>query len=425
MTEDYRILNPVGHGGFDVECIDGKTIVFDCGSKNTHLIENCILHYQEMHSYYNKSNKIDYVFLSHFDNDHVNGLSVLKKYFDIQNVIVPYIPRQYRVLYNYVTDNSVINFFHTVDSGKNIHIMESLLAKGNSFSLLRVDGYQRIQSCHNKWEWIYNSFFSSSQWEELRQLLAKKYGLDFGNISEEDENFDCIKQAEELNFDKNWIEALNSLPIIWGDYRDNQLCIPEIKQTEYHERFNIESYMSEIELSDEDISNINKAVGEVSGGKSKSSFAKNENGLIMLSKKFQLSQTAFAQIYYFPLPLKKPLIPLSFMCGNIEHSIKDIGKLSACIYTGDMRLDVKSCPAILDFLIMAGEPVLLFQIPHHGSSHNSKGRDLCGIPSAFFFWHDRDYSRINKNTSITRNLILKDKLIIIDTLVGLWCHIFI
>lgn len=425
MTENYRILNPVGHGGFDVECIDGKTIVFDCGSKTTHLIENCVLHYHELHSYYNKSNKIDYVFLSHFDNDHVNGLSVLKKYFDIQNVIVPYIPRQYRVLYNYVTDNSVINFFYTVDSGKNIHIIESPFAKFNSFSLLRPDGYQRIQSDHAKWEWVYNSFFSSSQWEDLRNLLVKKYGLDFGNISEEDEDFDCIKQDSELNPYKNWIETLNDMQKKWEDYRESQSCIREIKQTEYHERFNIESYMSEIELSDEDISNINKAVGEVSGGKSKSSFAKNENGLIMLSKKFQLNQKTFAPIHYYPLSFRKTRLPLSFMCGYIKHSLEDIDKLSACIYTGDMKLDVKSCPAILDFLIMAGEPVLLFQIPHHGSSHNSKGRDLCGIPSAFFFWHDRDYSRINKNTSITRNPILKDKLIIIDTLVGLWCHIFI
>lgn len=67
MCEHYRVLAPVGFGGFDIEHIDGTTIVFDCGSKPKYNVENCILHYRDYLAHTGKGTIIDYLFLSHFD----------------------------------------------------------------------------------------------------------------------------------------------------------------------------------------------------------------------------------------------------------------------------------------------------------------------------------------------------------------------
>ena len=98
-------------------------------------------------------------------------------------------------------------------------------------------------------------------------------------------------------------------------------------------------------------------------------------------------------------------------------------ELSACLYTGDMKIDVKSSPIILDFLKMSNERLLLFQIPHHGSPYNSSTNYLQSIPSDLFFWHDKDYSRINKNTSVVNNIQPPYRLILIDTALLLLCVI--
>ena len=78
-----RIFYPVGHGAFYVETFHdckGKffTFVYDCGSSNKNLIKKCI------EDAVNKGDfiKINALFISHFDEDHVNGLEYLQTYMD-------------------------------------------------------------------------------------------------------------------------------------------------------------------------------------------------------------------------------------------------------------------------------------------------------------------------------------------------------
>lgn len=401
MCKNYRILSPVGSGGFDIEHIDGTTVVFDCGSIPNSNVRNCIIHYKDFLDYTGKSLKIDYLLLSHFDQDHINGLDILSQYFTIKRIIVPYIPKRYRVIYNYVTDFSVTAFFSLMNQSQNLsgaRILESKQIPAD------INSYQAIKSRNSKWEWIYKSIFSCDQWERLRKVLVEDGILKDTLLEDNNDFFDNSYNESDL---KPWESKVSEITESWPQRADNQVVYAEdgilIKD------FDIISYEDEAELSYDKMKRINRKVGEIFG-QSNASYAKNENGLLMLSKKRVALK--YSDLFY----------PCAFPFSFTHHSsFHHFSLQSACIYTGDMKFDVKSCPTILDFLTLAGEPLLLFQIPHHGSNHNSSADYLQVLPSELFFWHDRDYSRIDRNTIVANNSIQRDRLVLIDTISYLVC----
>ena len=395
MCENYRVLSPVGSGGFDIEHIDGTTVVFDCGSIPGCNVANCILHYRDFLVNIGEKLEIDYLILSHFDQDHINGLKFLSQHFTIKNIIVPYIPQRYRVIYNYVTNFSVTSFYSLITQSQFLTGVRILGSKNYSAMINR---YQSIKSRNGNWEWIYKSIFSCSQWEQLRGVLVKE-GILRGTLPEDDNDFfDNPFDKSDL---ESWKSKVTEVVDSWSQEADND-DFDAGQNGISIEDFDIDSYVDNAELSDDQMERINKAVGELSG-QSNPSYAKNENGLLMLSKK-RVAKVS-SELFY----------PCAFPFPFIHHlPCHCSGPLSACIYTGDMRFDVKSCPTILDFLRFAGEQLLLFQIPHHGSVRNSSADYLQVLPSELFFWHDKDYSRIHKNTSVMKN-ITPYRLIFIDT----------
>lgn len=85
-----RRFLPVGQGAFYVEqfCSDRKKInvVYDCGSMS----KVCSIN-DEIKSVFKKDEEIEIVFISHVDQDHINGLEYLLKYCNVKNVVFPYI----------------------------------------------------------------------------------------------------------------------------------------------------------------------------------------------------------------------------------------------------------------------------------------------------------------------------------------------
>lgn len=92
-----RTIWPVGHGAFYTECLYPNkdknhrvTIVYDCGAKNKETIIKEIDKYLDyLSSDGNCSKTIDCLVISHFHNDHVNGLQYILKNADVKYLILP------------------------------------------------------------------------------------------------------------------------------------------------------------------------------------------------------------------------------------------------------------------------------------------------------------------------------------------------
>lgn len=92
--EVTRIIHPIGQGAFYTESIKTNdnlyNVVYDCGSGNHKYTPKRLK--QDIASFYNPDDVIDLLFISHFDNDHINGIRELKKRTsNIRNIVVPLI----------------------------------------------------------------------------------------------------------------------------------------------------------------------------------------------------------------------------------------------------------------------------------------------------------------------------------------------
>lgn len=97
-----RTFHPVGFGAFYTEKhIDPTSkqsinVVYDCGTlHNKHYIKDAI------RSYFKQGDYIDLLIISHFDIDHIKGIPFLMDYCNIKKVIIPYIPKEDRILFVY------------------------------------------------------------------------------------------------------------------------------------------------------------------------------------------------------------------------------------------------------------------------------------------------------------------------------------
>lgn len=88
-----RTFHPVGQGAFYSEKFEfdngtHKLIVYDCGAQKK---DKKYLH-TELSSYFSRDTEIDIFFLSHFDEDHINGINKLKELdVKIKTVVIPLI----------------------------------------------------------------------------------------------------------------------------------------------------------------------------------------------------------------------------------------------------------------------------------------------------------------------------------------------
>ena len=112
-----RTFHPVGQGAFYTERFDtgdGEfTIVYDCGSetlKKGKTLETRI------RSTFPEGTEIDVLFISHFHDDHINGLGTLKDHCKIKRVVLPYLGKEERVFLKaqyYLNHSSSSGFTYT------------------------------------------------------------------------------------------------------------------------------------------------------------------------------------------------------------------------------------------------------------------------------------------------------------------------
>lgn len=82
----------VGQALFAIEKHNGKTIVYDCGGESR-LIVAAVLPY-----IFKKGSIIDILFISHYDNDHINGVQYLLHHCNVKHLVLPMVEEQCKLL---------------------------------------------------------------------------------------------------------------------------------------------------------------------------------------------------------------------------------------------------------------------------------------------------------------------------------------
>lgn len=171
-----RFLFPVGQGGFAFERIDNCNVLFDCGS---HTSPTRLKMYIDTLCDNKGVTQIDYLFISHFDEDHVNGIRMLLDTgVRIQNAVMSYIPENLRVVYDIITKGAYTAIRDILRENEN---------RAEIIEIGRNEGEQTngrtFNHNHDVWEWIAKSMLKDGDFEALKNKLIENE-LDVQRLSD-------------------------------------------------------------------------------------------------------------------------------------------------------------------------------------------------------------------------------------------------
>ena len=297
MTIVNRFLFPVGHGGFAAEAIDKNYLaVIDCGSDSCPTRVSMYIDEIKKHGF----KRVDRLFITHFDNDHVKCIKELIDKVGVKEVVVPYIPHDMRYVYDVYTKGAYLKLLDLISNQQNDSRLYEV-NEGETFS---------PKPQYDIWKWDVRCQLTKIEWNELRNEFI-------------------FKSLDIKNEDPNYLEA---------NKKEINSCF----------------------------------------------------------------KTAFSETG----PNRKGLIVLSQRCKNvkldnciIKQGITQLQPTTntGCLYTGDARL--KNNAQVESFVKtnLSDSKILLTQVPHHGSCTNSDDNFAASYNSDYYFYHDKDDTRIKKN----------------------------
>lgn len=100
-----RTFHSVGQGAFYTEKFENFTMVYDCGSTKKSINK-------EVKSSFIENDHVNLLFISHFHEDHINGLDTILKWCDVEYIVLPLLSDQTKIeLYceSYKLNNQFIN----------------------------------------------------------------------------------------------------------------------------------------------------------------------------------------------------------------------------------------------------------------------------------------------------------------------------
>lgn len=223
-----RTFHAVGHGCFVTEifksqkCNDVK-VVYDCGGKKK-LVE------KEINNIFNADDIIDLLFISHFDNDHINGLrTLLNRCQQIDKLYIPFLSEKGKIVMAFsclANEETITNEY--LDDYLNITfrlIFEpENLFKGKNTEIKKVlpinydsgisDDRTKVVSSNTELEinkiikdWVYVPFVHGD--EQYYKIIINKIKSDSVLKQYIDVN-DNLKKREFLNDIKNRIKLSNN-----------------------------------------------------------------------------------------------------------------------------------------------------------------------------------------------------------------------
>lgn len=323
-----RTFHPVGQGAFYTEEFhfeSDKTyrVVFDCGG-NENIIENIV-----ENAFYHREDSpqtvIDAVFISHFDDDHVNGLPFLFQYYDVRNLVLPLLSKEDALKYSYdlchikgdiIYFKKLLNAMidESVQSFNDCHVVHvSLASEDDTFdntdpiSISRLGAVTTVKYIkpEKSFDWIFACF-------------------NYGNENKQRTN-QFLNELKKRN-----INTFTNL--VYPNNVDK--FIDEYKSDNNHFR----------EL-------IKQAYNEVKG-------TMNGNSMVTYSGSISLSKSLIKH-YHLRHIINKVCI---CCCGFYKPG---------CIYFGDYEAEGKDkWKKFLSFYNHLWNNVGVVQVPHHGSKHN-------------------------------------------------------
>jgi len=120
-----RIFHPIGQGAFYSERHENFNIVYDCGRRHNSKTADTVIT-----NAFKKEEVIDILFISHFDSDHVNKISVLKNHTLIKKVILPLLDDEQK--------NFLINLHRVLKKGINVLISDPKKFFGKETEIIYV-----------------------------------------------------------------------------------------------------------------------------------------------------------------------------------------------------------------------------------------------------------------------------------------------
>lgn len=313
-----RIFFPVGQWAFYGETIrNGENnstfnIVYDCGSVSKSAIEQTIKYS------FPKGSKIDILFISHFDADHVNQIELLKSQFDIKRVVMPLLDKN---------DADILVGVYSILNQQDV-----------------VDIIQRPET-----------FFGERT--KITKVRAANQN-DTDNNPEENNRLSI--EAEEVNLP---LEISSGTPIVYQcNRKDVWLYIPynykfEERNKQFKELLNkahidIDS-IQKGKFTQDDIDNLqnlyknklNKIIGKLDG-------TINENSMLLISTP-NPKETFFWDYWSSRYFL------------DYRHYFDNWLRCGGCIYTGDASLN-KICNLFFN-KVNSLSTISTIQVAHHGS----------------------------------------------------------
>lgn len=381
-NDNVRVFFPVGHGGFSFERMDETTIVFDCGSRPKSYVEKNIMALKD-ELFDEDMPVIDHLFLSHFDEDHRNGLEQLLKTFEVKQIHLPYIDYRYRAAMAFLTDNGPVKLFNAL-IGNPFHSRISFYRNNSSKAY-------SIKSKHGRWEWVILNLLNEDFFEKVTATL-KECGIEIYEQSDVDSESELVFND---GVEETQVAINQGIHLRRKENNDSKMTICAVTEVSrktdgYIAKQNLEQskYRYGYRFIDDKLGRANKRIADILRDIEKDcGHAKNEYGMLLLSKAVRYAEPL--QVFF-----KQQTLDYGWWRPYRDWDV------TSCLYTGDMSMTggkQDDFTAIKALLAYNGSPLQFFQIPHHGSPHNSNMGRLRNIDSAFYFCYDKDCKRLMRN----------------------------
>lgn len=304
-----RTIHPVGQGAFYTETFGNDVIVYDCGSKSG----KEFLH-REIDTLKGKTVKA--LFISHFHDDHINGIEYLLSICKVEYIFVPFLSNELKIYYACLAEEGFFREF-VIDSQKAIDSMPE--KQGNPKVI-----YVSSESNDSEDE---NTFDLNNDNNVVINSIPSGTSVTYGTNN-------LIWEYIPLNLPNAKLEEK-----IW-EACDKNLCFAEV-----------------CEWNDENWKNIKKIFTD-----NMSSRIRNEFSMVLYSGSYS---STFEDV-------------ISVCVGGFINSsekmkyyIESFDNIrNGCLYTGDCKLENEMYSKILEKYAKKIDNIHVFQIPHHGSKYN-------------------------------------------------------